>query len=41
MALASSFVLMAGTASAHGTVSSPATESEATCTVVSQPSFTL
>jgi hypothetical protein len=39
MALASSFVLMAGTASAR-TVSSPDTSST-TCTVESQPSFTL
>ena len=39
MVLASSFLLLVGTASAHGTVGAAGTEGEGSCTVKSLPSF--
>ena len=39
MVLASSFLLLAGTASAHGTVTGTSAEGEGSCTVKSLPSF--
>ena len=39
MVLASSLLLLAGTASAHGTVRGAGTEGEGSCTVKSLPSF--